>query len=296
MSFIDDACSSIESFWDDNSNTILMVGSLVGFGASLYFTARGAVKADRKVQALKEVKEATGEELTTKDILKEAMPEYLPSLAFAAFTIACIISNHNINEENKIALCGAYAMLGKSYEKYRRKTREIAGEDTAKKIDIAMAEDVRIRQVGGFCSYEDALQGLNSSYGECVFFDPVSELFFGTTPEKLRNAEYHLNRNLALRGDVSLWEFYQFLGIDNYVYNNRRHKRKLKKLGWDVDFMLNEYESCWIDFEHEYVEQTNDRDMPAGYYIVCPVIQPRDLSEDYPMEYSERDWVKLKEE
>lgn len=296
MSFVSDIRDNIEDIWDEKSNTILTVATLLGFGASLFLTARGAVKADRKIKELERRKEENDEELTSVEIIKTVAPDCIPTLVAAAFTVACIISNHNINQEEKIALCGAYAMVGKSYEKYRRKVKEIAGDDVAKQIDIAMAEDVRINQIGGFCAYTDALQSLDSAHGECIFFEPISELFFATTPEKMRNAEYHLNRNLALRGDVSLWEFYQFLGIDNYVYNNRRHKRKLKKLGWDCGFLIEEYEHCWIDFEHEYIEQKNDRDMPQGYYVVCATINPRDLSEDYPMEYSERDWIKLKEE
>lgn len=287
MSFISNAQENLENFWDDNSNTILTVGALIGFGASLYFTARGAIRADRKVQKLEKEKADKKEELRTIDIVKTVAPECIPTLVSAAFTIACIISNRNINEQDKIAMCGAYAMVGRSYERYRNKVKEVAGEDIAKKIDIAMAEDVRIHQIGGAYQCDDALQDIDSGAGECVFFEPISELYFASTPEKVRQAEYYLNRNMSLRGDVSLWEFYKFLGIENFVYNNRRHRRALKKLGWDVDFMMLEYEQTWIDFEHEYVEINNEKDEPSGYFIIAPLIMPRDLSEDYPMMYNE---------
>lgn len=283
MSFISDAQEHLESFWDENSNTILTIGALVGFGASLYFTARGAIRADRKVKEL----EKSNPNLTSIDIVKTVAPECIPTLVAAAFTIACIISNHNINEEEKIAMCGAYAMVGKSYEKYRRKVKEVAGEDVAKQIDIAMAEDVRIHQVGGAYPFNDVLQNIDTSAGECIFFDPLSELYFAAAPDKVRQAEYYLNRSMSLRGDVSLWEFYKLLGIENYVVNNRRHKRTLRKLGWDTDFMMNEYEQTWIDFEHEYVDINNENDEPSGYYIIAPLIMPRDLSEEYPMIYNE---------
>jgi hypothetical protein len=280
MSIFEDAQLKLEDFWDENSNTILTVGALIGFGTALFFTARGAVKADRKVQKLSEEKRKSHEELTSKEIIKTAAPDYIPALVASAFTVACIISNHNINEEDKIALCGAYAMLGKSYEKYRTKTREIAGEETAKKIDIAMAEDVRIRGNGGVFDFHDDLQDLeHTAADECIFYDPLSELYFHKTPEDVRLAEYHLNRNLTLRGEVSLWEFYRFLGVDHHVVNSRRDRKKLRKLGWGCDFLLDEYEQTWVDFDHEFVELDSNKDEPSGYYILQPVIQPRVLDE-----------------
>jgi hypothetical protein len=279
MSLLSDAQMKLEGFWDENSNTILTVGALVGFGAALYFTARGAVKADRKIQKLEKQKEEHFEELTTKDILVAAVPEYIPTMVATAFTIACIISNHHINEEQKVALCSAYAMLGKTYEKYRKKTKEIAGEETAKKIDIAMAEDVRLSQNGGVFFYKDDLQDSDDAADQCIFYDSISQLYFSATPKKVRDAEYHINRDLALSGDAKLWNFYHYLGIEDAVANDKKHKRALKKLRWNQYYLNEVYENPWIDFDHTYVEFDSEIDEPSGYYIIQPTIGPQTSNE-----------------
>ena len=279
MSLLSDAQMKLEGFWDENSNTILTVGALVGFGFALYFTARGSVKVDRKIKKLEKEKQRYSEELTTKDILVTAVPEYVPTMVTTAFTVACIISNHKINEEQKLALCGAYAMLGKSYEKYRKKTKEIAGEETAKKIDIAMAEDVRLSQKGGVFFYKDDLQNADDVADQCIFYDPITNLYFGATPKKVRDAEYHINRDLTLSGDAKLWNFYRYLGIDNLVANNKEHKRTLKKLRWNQYYLDEVYENPWIDFDHTYVEFDSEIDEPSGYYIIQPTIRPQTSNE-----------------
>lgn len=279
MSFISDAQENLENFWDENSNTILTIGALVGFGASLYFTAKGAIRAERKVKEL----EKNNSNITSMDIVKAVAPECIPTLVSAAFTIACIISNHHINEEEKIAMCGAYAMVGKSYEKYRKKVKEVAGEDVAKEIDIAMAKDVEFKQRGGVTEFIDELREVtHSKSDECLFFDPYSELYFSKTPDDVRLAQYNLNRDLVMRGEVTLWDFYKYLGIEDVVAYSRRDKRKLKKLGWHCDFMNEEYEQTWIDFDNEYIDYSVD-DEPSGYFCIQPVIPPRVLEYPYSM-------------
>ena len=266
-----------------HANGILTVVSIVGLGTSMYFAAKGALEAEKRIRA---EEEARGVELTKKEKFMEAAPEYIPSIISASITIASIIVNHRINQAQKIALCGAYAMVGSSYEKYKKTVKDVCGEEKAKEVDVAMAEDIYINQYGGVFGFQDDLQDIGHSVAdECIFFDPISELYFHKTPEDVRLAEYHLNRNLALRGDVSLWEFYQFLGIENYVCDSRKHTRDtLQSLGWDCGFLLEEYETSWIDFDHELVEMSDDRDMPSGFYIIQPVIQPRIL-DDYEYLY-----------
>ena len=77
-------------------------------------------------------------------------------------------------------------------------------------------------------------------------------------------------------------DFYRYLGIDKYIADSRRARRKFDKLGWDFYCLLTEYEQAWVDFDHEFIETNSESDdAPSGFYIVQPVIQPRLLDEDY---------------
>lgn len=55
------------------------------------------------------------------------------------------------------------------------------------------------------------------------------------------NAQYHLNRNLCLRGNVSVNEFYEFLGIDKIEHGD--------DIGWSMDELM-EGGVMWLDFEN----------------------------------------------
>jgi hypothetical protein len=55
------------------------------------------------------------------------------------------------------------------------------------------------------------------------------------------NAEYHLNRNLTLRGEVCVNEFYGFWGIEGIESGSA--------VGWSMD-ELTEGGIMWLDFEN----------------------------------------------
>ena len=73
-------------------------------------------------------------------------------------------------------------------------------------------------------------------------------IYFQSTPQDVIEAEYHLNRNFALRGSASVREFFAFLGIlDRYPDEYE------DMLGWDCQVMLEDWGiTPWIDFEHNH--------------------------------------------
>jgi hypothetical protein len=63
--------------------------------------------------------------------------------------------------------------------------------------------------------------------------------------EAVINAEYHFNRNYAMRGSAYLNELYEFLGLEKTEAGS--------VLGWDCLRLAEEYEACWVDFDHRIV-------------------------------------------
>lgn len=205
------------------------VGS-AGVVLTSYLTAKATIKA---VDILKD------EELTTKEKIVKATPSYIPSIVIGASTIACILGSNIVNQKYQASLMSAYALLNSSYSDYKRKLKELYGEEAHKHIleslDIEKARNVDITAecIGGITSLE--IDGEEAE--KRLFYDEISERYFESTVEQVLAAEYHLNRNYILRGDASLNEFYEFLGLD-YTDSG-------DVLGWDMASGL-----YWIDFEH----------------------------------------------
>ena len=112
-----------------------------------------------------------------------------------------------------------------------------AHQEVIKAVNIEQAKDADIL-VDTFCTltsngFED--EPTEEEYR--VFYEPISKRYFRSTKERIILAEYHLNRNLLLRGFVSLNEFFRLLGIDEIPIGD--------ELGWNC---FNEL--YWIDFNH----------------------------------------------
>lgn len=52
-----------------------------------------------------------------------------------------------------------------------------------------------------------------------LFYDGYSQRYFESKISQVLQAEYHLNRNFAIGADVTLNDFYLFLGIDRIPMN-----------------------------------------------------------------------------
>ena len=154
-------------------------------------------------------------------------PYYLPSVIIASGTIGCIIAAHHHNSKVQKSLASAYVLMDGMYKEYQKTTNDLYGEDADGEIKKRMA-------IG---HYEDIIV----FDGETLFHDEYSGRFFKSTMDAVKEAEYHLNRNYALRGYCELNEFYDFVGLEPTEYGHT--------IGWSVD-AGNHYGYSWIDFRH----------------------------------------------
>ncbi len=96
---------------------------------------------------------------------------------------------------------------------------------------------------------------------ESLFFEKLCGRYFWKREIDVILAEYHLNRNFILRGECSLNEFYDFLGLPQTKQGSR--------LGWSVYSGQAFYGYCWIDFSHKKIN-SYDPDQPPYYEIIMP--------------------------
>ena len=243
-----------------NSPMLLTIGAIVGFGLTTITVATGTIKAQKRLEKAKEEK---GEELTTLETVVVAAPAYAPALALGVSTVACMLGANILNKRNQAALTSAYALVDNGYKEYRNKVKEMFGEDVDEQIRDAIARDkckkTYISTVGGLTSVDS----LPTDGERVLFYEEYRNAYFESTIAAVQNAEYHFNRNFAMRGYACLNELYEFLGLEPTEQG--------EVLGWDCTRMIEGYEMPWIDFDHRKIPVTDDG---LECYIITTPIPP----------------------
>lgn len=222
--------NSTQQFCKRNASTILTCVGSVGVVA----TSVMAVKATPKALALlEEAKKEKGEELTKLEKVKVAGPTYIPSIAIGVSTIACVFGANAINKRRHATLISAYNFLNESYKEYKKKVEELYGEDANKNVQAEIAKD----------KYDKVI--IQNGENKQLFYDAFSERYFESTKEDVLNAQYKLNRQIAINTGAYLNEFYEFLGISEIEAG--------KELGWSQGILESMYWTNWVDFHHSNI-------------------------------------------
>lgn len=173
--------------------------------------------------------------LTAIETLQACWKEYLPTIAVGTGSLICIFGANVLNRRQQASLASAYAALESAYQGYRRKVCSILGPDTDAMIEKAVEQEK-----------QDIKDDLPPWDEVQTFYLPCcgKAAFFERTMEEVVQAEYHINRNLILRGEVTLNEFLSFLGLDAVEEGD--------VIGWDCYIGETQYGYRWIDFNHRH--------------------------------------------
>lgn len=244
----------VKSFVKRNAPTIL-----TGLGAAgVVTTAVLAVKATPKALALlEEAKEQKGEELTKTETVVVAGKVYIPTVLVGVGTLVCIFGANVLNKRSQAALMSAYALLDGSYKEYKAKVKELHGEEGHGEVVQAIAVD----------KYKE--DKLEVDEDMQLFFDEFSGRYFESTMEKVRNAEYQLNRELFMKSYATLNEWYDYLGMYPHELGDM--------YGWTPDGNREKSWQEWIDFNH--MKTLIDDDLEC--YIISFYQEPYLNFEDY---------------
>lgn len=226
-------------FLKKHSSTILTVAATAGVIATAVTAAKATPKAIKRVEKATDKK---GEKLTTVETIIVAAPAYIPSAAIGASTIVCIFGANKLSKHQQAAFASAYALADNAYKEYRGKVKELLGDETDIKIREAIAKDKRNEDV---VAYAPGITTLASRGEKMLFYEEYRGAYFEATMEDVLNAEYHLNRNFALRGYANLNELYDFLGLEKTDFGDI--------LGWDWNEMIESGLTPWIDFNNHMV-------------------------------------------
>lgn len=189
---------------------------------------------------------------------------YIPATLMGLSTIACIFGVNVLNKRNQVSLASAYAMLNQSYQGYRKAANSVYGDDADSKIKAQVAKETYVSADG----YHIYSPEVDQDSEHILFYESFSQRYFTSTMSSVLNAQYHVNRNFALRGDVPLNEFYEFLGIDDIDCGD--------DVGWSADESM-ESGIMWIDFENTRAVMDDGLEC----YIVSSTFGPTMFNHDY---------------
>lgn len=220
-----------------SSPIILTCLSVVGVVGTTVMAVRATPKALRLIKAKKD--ELETDKLTPLELVRTTWRCYIPSALIGTGTIACIIGIGVMDRRNQAALTSAYTMLNESYKQYRQAAKRVYGNDADNRIHAEMAKDAMISD--GSWGYQTYNMDMDTESERILCYDMFSKRYFNTTMAAVINAQYHINRNLQLRGYCSLNEYYEFLGINGVALGD--------EMGWDLQEI---YESgeMWLDFDN----------------------------------------------
>lgn len=207
-----------------------LILAILGAGGTI---ATGIFAAEATPKAMRRVRQAEiekGDKLTKLEIVKAAAPAYIPTAGIAVTTITCIFASTALSRRQQASLASAYAVLDRIHKEYKEKVIELYGEDADKEIR---------REIVRNHIPDDQLPPWDENQ---IFYEEHYGKFFERTREQVLEAEYHFNRNFALRGYATLNEFYEFLGLPKTSEG--------EALGWSLYAGEAFYGYSWVDFEH----------------------------------------------
>ena len=218
--------------------TILSCASVIGIVATTVTAIKATPKAVELVKANSRINHDGDPYASTKiEVIQSCWRCYIPTVLIGLSTITCILGINVLNKRNQASLTTAYGLLNESYQKYRKAANTVFGDNADSKIKVQMAKDAYVSADGySVYSLEDDEEG-----ERILCYDLYSQRYFVGTMAAVLNAQYHLNRNLSLRGYASVNEFYEFLGIDGIKYGD--------DIGWSYDQCVEEG-ILWLDFEN----------------------------------------------
>lgn len=232
------------------SSTLLTFIGAVGVVGTAVMAAKAAPKA---LKLLESAEKQKGEELTALEKVQTAGPVYIPTVTIGASTIACIFGANVLSRRNQAALTSAYALIDRSYKEYRKTLINLHGEEADIEVRNAMARE--------HCNFHQLR--LDVPDGKAIFYEEISGQSIVCYEREIMDAEYHMNRNYAIRGYALLNELYEFLGLPATEYGGIA--------GWSMASGLS-----WIDFEHRMID--ND-DGGTACYSIDMVFPPEILEE-----------------
>lgn len=194
--------NKIKNFCNENGMNILTGLGVVGVATTAVLAAKATPKALELLEEKDRFKqEEYGESLTKFEKVLAMAPAYIPAVLTGLATMSCIVGMNRVSYTKQASLISAYTYLNSSYEEYRRKVKEVFGEEGAIKVDEELEKEMEL-----FNQY-------GSLHEPHLFYDELSKRYFEMSMYEIKEAEYKINRMFNFLGAMKLNEVYEFLNL-----------------------------------------------------------------------------------
>lgn len=194
----------------DEAPTILTGTAVGGVVASLITMRNSALKADK---IIKEHQAKQKEKLKLKEKILLTWKTYIPTAISAGLTIAAIISSNVINKKRLSALSILCSSAEAALSQYQNKVEQLIGKNKAQKVKDEIAQDIVDASDITENDDEESIQEVGQGTTWCL--DKLTGRKFKSSAEHIRRAQNDANMALLGGGQISLNEFYDYLGLDN---------------------------------------------------------------------------------
>lgn len=233
-----------------NLPTILAIAGTAGMVLTAVASANATIKA---VCLVNEAECQKKEELTKKEVFYVSAPSYIPVVLMGVATAACIIGSNALNRRQQATLMSAYMFLDTSFKNYKKKITEIYGENADRDVRAALLNEQYVKQGVVRIRTDETLLFYVDAYGQ----------IFERTYAEIQDAEYQLNRKLAVDGEASVNDFFELLGLNTNEIG--------ACLGWTQEGICDFFMPPWIDFEHDLVRLDDGMECYIINFVTEPV-------------------------
>ncbi len=238
---VNDLFKKAQDLVEENASVILTAVGVVGTVSTAVLTGRAAFKAaeileERKyspwVRAVDNPNaveddphthvitiEEEWEDVSTLDKAKMVWIQFIPPVGAGALTIASIIMANRVSSNKAAALAAAYGLKDKALQEYKDKVAEKFGNKKETEVRDEIAQD-RVNQ-------NPPQNIIITGTGDVLCYDALSDRYFESTIEKIRQAENAVNFEIANHDEVSLGRFYEEIGLKVTPYSDT--------VGWNID-------------------------------------------------------------
>lgn len=197
----------LRHFGKAHASTILSVASSIGTIAAVVLCGEATVKAVRLVDEKKPE--------SAIETVKTVAPEYIPTVAATALSIACGFKSNDISKKKTAALTTLLNLSENMAKDYRSKVIETIGEKKEREIRDEVAKERAEKQANQLT----AMTTTNHE-GESLFFDAYSGRYFWSTHEKIMKAFNDVNYKILGSYYASLNDYYEALDNPKLTPNN----------------------------------------------------------------------------
>lgn len=238
-------------FLKKNMPTMLTIAGSVGVFLTAVTTANATIKATCLVnEAECQKKDA----LTKKEVFVTTATSYIPPVLIGSATIACIVASNVLNKHQQASLMGAYMLLDTAFRDYKKKVTEMYGEHADEDVQGELLKD-RYK--------EGRVVKIRTDETLLFYIDHYGQIFERTFAE-VQDAEYQLNRKLAVDGEASVNDFLKLLGLEP--------NKACASLGWDQEGICDFFIPPWIDFEHQLVRMDDGMECYIIQFATEPMV------------------------